>query len=62
MVDKEDQEVKIPEETSNIDTIPKDKQEPEGESISSLVNADLVKQLIEMGFSKNVSEKFVFER
>lgn len=33
---------------------------PEGESISGLVNQDVAKQLIEMGFSKNVAEKACF--
>ncbi len=47
-------------EISSIDvTINKDTL-PEGESISSLVNQDTAKQLQEMGYSKNVSEKALF--
>jgi len=34
--------------------------EPMGESISGMVKADIANQLIEMGFSKNVSEKACF--
>ncbi len=36
------------------------KKEIEGESISKHVNQELVKQLLEMGFSKNASEKALF--
>mgnify|MGYP002145977355 CR=1 FL=1 len=35
-------------------------EQPQGESISGLVNKELAKQLVEMGFSKNVSEKALF--
>ena len=34
--------------------------EQEGQSISTFVNQEYVKQLMEMGFSKNVSEKALF--
>ena len=34
--------------------------EPEGKSITEYVKAEVVNQLIEMGFSKNVSEKACF--
>jgi uncharacterized UBP type Zn finger protein len=36
------------------------KKELEGQSISNHVNQELVKQLLEMGFSKNASEKALF--
>lgn len=51
-----------PENTSNIETnqTEQTQQQPEGESISGLVNAELTKQLIEMGFTKNASEKALF--
>lgn len=38
----------------------KDKNQPEGEPISGLVNQELVKTLMEMGYSKTVSEKSLF--
>lgn len=63
MVDtKEDVDKQICNDTNineSNDTKPKNT-EPEGESISSLVNQDTVKQLQEMGYSKNVSEKALF--
>lgn len=34
--------------------------QPEGKSISEYVNQDVVKQIVEMGFSKNVAEKACF--
>ena len=34
--------------------------EPEGQSISGMVNAELVATLMSMGYSKNVSEKALF--
>jgi uncharacterized UBP type Zn finger protein len=34
--------------------------EPEGQSISGMVNQDEVKQIMEMGFSKAVAEKALF--
>ncbi|MFM7851004.1 MAG: hypothetical protein ACKO96_03605 [Flammeovirgaceae bacterium] len=36
------------------------KKDVEGESISKYVNQDVLKQLLEMGFSKNASEKALF--
>jgi uncharacterized UBP type Zn finger protein len=35
-------------------------QQPEGDSISGYVKQDIVSQLVEMGFSKNVAEKACF--
>lgn len=44
----------------NNTEIKEESKQPEGESISGLVKAEIVNQLIEMGFSKNVSEKACF--
>ena len=54
-----DSEVKV-ELADNHPKEESENKEPEGEPITGLVNQDLVKQLIEMGFSKNVSEKSLF--
>jgi uncharacterized UBP type Zn finger protein len=58
---KDDKEIQI---DPNVEKEPiqETKQEAvdEGESITSYVNQEVSKQLIEMGFSKNVSEKACF--
>ena len=47
-------------ETENKEGEEQMKEEPKGESISSYVKQDLVKQIMEMGYSKDVSEKALF--
>ncbi len=44
----------------NLETSEQKQTEPEGKSITDYVKAEVVNQLIEMGFSKNVSEKACF--
>ncbi len=55
-------ENKVGETNENTETTDKkiESQEQQGEPISGLVNKELAKQLMEMGFSKNVSEKALF--
>lgn len=68
MTDTQNQDKEIKETTEKVETKENNQTQPilpiedqqEGESISGLVNKDQVNKLIEMGYSKNVSEKAMF--
>ena len=53
-------EVKEEEENNKNETNTEVKEEDKGESISHLINHEVSKKLIEMGYSKNVAEKATF--